>query len=117
MNIGRKMALRRKEIHMTPAKVAMLCGMLPAEYKLIESGKKDPTLAELQNIAEALRIRPEHLMATGSSEGGVQTRVERTDEGATVHITWGKEYSSNMIVAVSAEDDRSAQIILKKVKA
>ena len=55
MNIGRKMALRRKEIHMTPAKVAMLCGMLPAEYKLIESGKKDPTLAELQNIAEALR--------------------------------------------------------------
>lgn len=117
MNIGRKMALRRKEVHMTPAKVAKLCEMLPAEYKLIESGKKDPTLAELQNIAEALRIKPEYLMETGNREDGVQTRVEKTDEGVTVHITWGKEYSSNMIVSVPTDDGRSTQIILRKAKA
>jgi transcriptional regulator with XRE-family HTH domain len=111
--LGKRMAIRRKEIGYTPARVAKMCDMSVSYYHFIETGRADPTLADLEAIAEVLRIRPEYLIGS-EPKGGVQVRTEKTPDGYTIIIDYSKEYQEAAFVDYASEGH--ARLVLKRAK-
>ena len=111
--IGKRMAIRRKEIGYTPALVAKLCDMSVGYYHFIETGKADPTLEDLEAIAEVLRIRPEYLIGT-EPKGGVLVRTEKNPDGYTIIIDYGKDYQEAEFVNCASEGH--ARLVLKRAR-
>lgn len=52
------MLMRRKELGLTQAQVAKMCGMKRANYAHIERGRHEPSLEQMQAIAKALQVEP-----------------------------------------------------------
>lgn len=111
--IGKRMAIRRKEIGYTPARVAKMCDMSTAYYHFIETGKADPTLEDLEAIAEVLRIRPEYLIGT-EPKGGVVVRTEKTPDGYTIIIDYSKDYKEAAFADYASEGH--ARLVLKRAR-
>ncbi len=90
--LSKNILLRRKELHLTPARAAEGAEMPVERWKLIESGKVAPHTDELEAISNVLRVAPHILMGWQPEGRGIIQRLERTEHGYAAVIEFEKPY-------------------------
>lgn len=105
--LGRNMLRRRQELGLTPRRAAEGADMSPDYWKRIEGGYMDPSVAELENIANVLRVRPDILAGWHRKGVGIVARLEKEGENRRLFIEWDDDYELTLcdvsVVAKGAE--------------
>lgn len=70
--LGRRVRARRKQLGLTGAHVEKLTAIGSATLSLIETGKQDPSLAQLRSLAKALKTTLGDLLGIRRPSSGSQ---------------------------------------------
>ena len=105
--LGIRMRTRRQTLGMTPRKAAAAADISPDMWERIEAGYHDPTVAELENIANVLRVRPDILAGWHRKGAGIVARLENEGDNRRLFIEWDDDYELKLcdvsVVAKGAE--------------
>lgn len=66
MNIGEKIRNAREDMDLSQAKVAEMIPMNQSNYSKIERGIQEPSVTQLKQICEILKLDPRYLLETKS---------------------------------------------------
>ena len=72
MNVGKKIALKRKEKKWTQGRLADQCGWEQARISHYETGRREPSLNDLNLIADKLDLRVEYLVSNEEAASNVE---------------------------------------------
>lgn len=90
--LGEKMRKRRQELGLTPRRAAEGADMSPDTWKRIEGGYIDPSVSELENISNVLRIAP-HILAGWYREGaGIISRLENENDRQVLYVEYDEPF-------------------------
>jgi XRE family transcriptional regulator, fatty acid utilization regulator len=81
--LGRRVRHLRKKQGMTLDDLAEKVGTAPSQLSLLENGKREPKLSQLQQLGRALGVGMEHLMGAEppSKRAGLEIELEKTQRG------------------------------------
>lgn len=83
LTIGRRVRQVRSDRGMTLDELGAAIGRAASQVSVIENGKREPRLSELQGIARALEVSLDHLLSTEAPSGraALEIALERTQRG------------------------------------
>lgn len=90
---------RRHELGLTPARAAAGADMPVQIWKGIENGLYDPSIRELENISNVLRVAPHILAGWRPQKVGIIMRREGND----VVIEWDESFCFSSSEVLAAE--------------
>jgi transcriptional regulator with XRE-family HTH domain len=97
---GKRIGVRRRELHLTPARAAEGANIPVKRWKDIESGKANITLHELEKISDVLREPPYRLTGWRPAGQGIAYHMENTKAGCAVVIEFEKSYRLENVKAL-----------------
>lgn len=92
---------RAKELGLTHAEIARRAGLTERRYGNYVAGTREPDLASLLRIAEALRTTPDHLLGLENETAGRTTRDVLQDR--LLSASAGMEQSDLELLIIAAE--------------
>lgn len=66
-DFGKRLAKRRKELHMTQSELARILGVSPQYISITEQGKRSPSISFLAELAKQLGVTTDYLI-TGEKQ-------------------------------------------------
>lgn len=90
--LGIRMRQRRQELGLTPRRAAEGADMSPDTWKRIEGGYIDPSVSELENIGNVLRMRPDILAGWQRQGDGIISRLENDGNRKVLYVEYNDPY-------------------------
>ena len=78
LELGMRMRLRRRELHLTQKELAALCHVSANHISAVESAKEKPSLDMLILLCDALRTTPDFLLLEASMPKPIPCPILRT---------------------------------------
>lgn len=92
MSVGEKIKIIRKEKGLTQAQLAALVGVAQITIRQYESGAREPSISQLQNIARKLSVSISSFMDTGiKSDPSLDVLTNRFTTVVAKHIQTANE--------------------------